>query len=74
MTLHKKFVLRISLRGILEKLDNEQFVRVHRSYIVQRNAIESISLGENEISLQNYKIPMGKKYQDELFRHLNLLQ
>ncbi len=73
MTHSKKFVLRISLRGILEKLDNDQFIRVHRSYIVQRNAIESINVGEGEISIGTHKVPMGKKYQEDLFKQLNLL-
>lgn len=73
MTRTKKFVLRISLRGILEKLDNDQFIRVHRSFIVQRNAIESINVGEGEIAIGTHKVPMGKKYQEELFNRLNLL-
>lgn len=42
-TIHKKYILYRSLRSIEQELDNQQFVRVHRSAIVNRSFILSIS-------------------------------
>lgn len=42
-TLEKKYVLYRSLRSIEEELDNQIFVRIHRSTIVNRNFIKSIN-------------------------------
>ena len=59
-----------SLKNILEKLPEGDFLRVHRSYIVpirkvQRIYNQHIQLGEKEI-------PIGKSYVDSVKKFLNL--
>lgn len=63
-TAAKKHLSSEPLRYWLESLDPEQFVRVHKSYIINTNKIERISstqvLLEEEII-----IPVGRAYKDD---------
>ncbi len=47
-------------------LDKEQFMRVHRSYIVNTMAIESNS--STEITINKKEIPIGKSYR-QMFKN-----
>ncbi len=52
----------MSLKSMMEKLPAGQFMRVHRSYIVQLKNIRSIH--NRFISLGDTKIPVGETYND----------
>jgi DNA-binding LytR/AlgR family response regulator len=48
-------VIRVSLKELLEQLDPQQFAQIHRSIIVNLNAVERIErdvLGRSEIHLK----------------------
>ena len=64
--LHKKppVVVRMTMRALLDKLPPNEFVRVHRSYIVSVARIESIR--QKIIQIGSEEIPVGKNYEDEL--------
>ncbi len=49
----------------------EQFFRVHRSFIVSKNKIDSF--GASEIELGNHQIPIGRNYRSEVLKILNNL-
>lgn len=51
-------------------LPPKHFLRVHRSYIVNLNAIRAIK--GNTIELENAEIPIGPSNRDELFQKLKL--
>ena len=62
----KKPILTISsVKKILEKLPSEEFIRVHRSYVVPLSRIESVR--GKVISLGVAEIPIGKNYEKEFF-------
>jgi two-component system, LytTR family, response regulator len=56
----KPIISLINLKGILERLPREKFMRVHRSYIIPVNLI--ISVHNQRISLGSATIPIGKTY------------
>lgn len=63
----KKPVLTLmSMKAVLEKLPPEEFIRVHRSFIVPFSRIESVR-GKN-INLGITEIPIGTRYEEEFFR------
>lgn len=62
-------VVRTSLNDILNKLNNT-FVRVHRGYIVNTNYLKQIS--HSTIKLEDYDVPVGKKFKEDLLAKLNL--
>ncbi|MFT4203806.1 MAG: LytTR family DNA-binding domain-containing protein [Chitinophagaceae bacterium] len=57
-------VVRMTLKTLMEKLDERRFVRVHRSYIVAVNRIESVK--HKIIFVANEEIPIGKIYEEQL--------
>lgn len=70
-TAQKFHVLHATLKSIEEKLPPSQFIRVHRSYIVALNKIDSIQ--EGIISIGKATIPVADTYRSALNKRLNLL-
>lgn len=57
-------VVRLTMKSLMEKLNEKEFLRVHRSYIVSVNHIESIK--QKMISIAGEEIPIGKNYEESL--------
>ena len=57
----RTYIERITLKEV-EDLLEPFFVKVHRSFIVNRNKIDSFK--SNELRVGDYKIPVSKKYQE----------
>jgi len=57
------------LVGMESKLPSGQFLRVHRSYLVNRLRIDSFSTAE--IFIKNFEIPIGKSYREEIVKILS---
>ena len=70
---HKTHVaeLRREHKTLEDKLHDPHFLRVHRSFIVNLNHIESIE--DNFIILLNKQIPIGKTYKEQLMSRLDIL-
>lgn len=65
--LDKKTVLtKMNLKTILGKLDQKEFVRPHRSYIIPLSKIQSVR--GKTISLGGLEIPIGIKFEEEFFK------
>lgn len=60
----------MSLKCVMEKLPESEFLRVHRSYIVPVRKIQRIY--NQHIQLGEKEIPIGKSYVDAVKRFLNL--
>jgi two-component system, LytTR family, response regulator len=58
-----------TLKGIEEKLPVKSFMRVHKSYIVNLEMIESIR--SHQIAIGKYEIPVSEANMEELLRRLN---
>ena len=56
----KKYLYRSTLKKMQEKLSDLHFIRVHRSYIVRKDKIDSIS--SKQVVVQQQIIPIGKTY------------
>lgn len=54
----------MSLKAAMEKLPDNQFMRVHRSFIIPLNKITSIR--NKTICLDKTKIPLGDTYQESV--------
>lgn len=77
ITIHtsdQRFVLKMSLKKICERLPDHLFVRVHRSYVLQVSLIERIDFQESEIHLTTGDtFPLGRGYKSELMDQIDLL-
>ncbi|MBK7854946.1 MAG: response regulator transcription factor [Bacteroidetes bacterium] len=66
----KKMMVRNKLDDFIEQLDKNLFLRIHRSYAVNRNKIEGIF--PTELTIGSNKIPIGKTYRDELKKMMGI--
>jgi len=70
-TPHKKYTIRYTLSAIEKELSRSKFMRVHRSYIVALDKIDTIE--ENTAYIHQNPIPVGDSQRPELMKRLNLL-
>lgn len=63
----KKYLSTESLRYWLENLDADQFVRVHKSYVIHASKIEKIA--SNQVYLvEGVVIPIGRAYKESFIK------
>ena len=67
----KNYITYSTLKNMEEKLIGPNFLKVHRSYIVNINKIDDIR--GNTIYLLGNQIPIGKGHKDEVTARLNIL-
>lgn len=65
------YVLTVTLKTIAEKLNQVQFLRVHRSYMVNISKLDAV--GESHLEINRKVIPFGKSYRELLMRRLQTL-
>ncbi len=58
-----------NFKSITELLPIDNFIRVHKSFIVALNKIESIE--RNRIKINKTHIPIGRTYKDEFYRKVD---
>jgi DNA-binding LytR/AlgR family response regulator len=67
-TKEKRIIVLQSLKNIEELLPAEQFIRVHRSYIVPIARIKT--LDGNQVQIGDKFIPIGRSYKEEVMRRV----
>ncbi|NBP68763.1 MAG: LytTR family transcriptional regulator, partial [Cytophagia bacterium] len=60
-----------TMKGIESKMPRDQFLRVHRSYIIRFDRIQAIE--DTVVIIGKKLIPIGESYKAELMRRLNVL-
>lgn len=53
----------MSMKGLEQTLPSTKFIRIHRSFIIQKNKIDSIS--KNRVTIGNKELPIGESYKEE---------
>ena len=72
-TREESFTIHSTMKDVERKMDDRVFVRVHRSYIVNLQAIESIKYAMITMEGMEKEIPVGGSYKDLLASRINLL-
>ncbi len=72
VTAGSKYIVRSSLKDILERLPTDSFFRAHRSYVINLGHVQAIDL--HQVKIGDQFIPLGKVFRDELIDRLNLMQ
>jgi len=65
------YLLSFTLKSMCEKLNDKNFIRIHRSYLININKIDS--LFDGYVFIANKKIPIGKSYKENLMNSISLL-
>ncbi|QKZ11766.1 LytR/AlgR family response regulator transcription factor [Spirosoma sp. KUDC1026] len=64
----KKALTRMTISEAAEMLPNDQFMRVHKSYIVALNRIEKIE--RHQLTIGKVQVPLSGSYRDELLERV----
>lgn len=67
----KNYIVHSPLKRIEEKLPNDKFLKIHRSYIININKI--VDIQDNSVLIKRDVIPVSKVNRNELRNRLNLL-
>jgi DNA-binding LytR/AlgR family response regulator len=66
-TLQHRHVVRINLTTVIERLQFDRLVRIHRSYAVNIQHIEEFT--DTEIAIAGKLLPFSITYKDDFFKH-----
>lgn len=61
----------------LKKLElelNSIFVRIHKSYLVNKKLIDSINIKEGKVEIAGESLPIGLKYKNKLYETVRILK
>jgi two-component system, response regulator PdtaR len=62
VTAEKKIAVRLSLNHFLDKISCKNLIRIHRSFAVNIEAIQSFN--EQSVMVDKYELPVGRNYRD----------
>jgi DNA-binding LytR/AlgR family response regulator len=71
----EKYTIHFTMKAIEQQLPSLIFIRVHRSFIVNKNRIVMIKDNSVDISgdLDVKNIPIGKSYRENLLKEINVM-
>jgi len=73
-TTTKKYILKLSLKKVLEQLPTAYFIQVQRAYIIALSKIEDIDTSTSEVIINKVRLPLGRNYKEALFSRLKILK
>jgi DNA-binding LytR/AlgR family response regulator len=72
-TLESRYTIHSTMKDIVKKLPDDQFIRVHRSFIVRIDKIAAIEYPNLQLEKDKKNIPIGGSFREELIKKLNLI-
>jgi len=66
---NQRHTMTATMKLMEDKLPKNEFVRIHRSYIIRLNKIKEIE--ENTVSIGGRLLPVSRSYKENLFKRLN---
>ncbi len=70
-TTRKSHIIHGTLKGLMEKIKNPQFMKIHRSFVINLRKIENIE--DNSLLIDKKVIPISRANKPLLLSQLNLL-
>jgi DNA-binding LytR/AlgR family response regulator len=66
-----RFIILGTMNGMIAKLDQNKFIRIHRSYIANIDRIESIQ--EGSAMIEGKQLPVSRSSKDNLMKRIKLI-
>ena len=70
VTTQQNYLVKDTLKSMLEELPASQFIRIHKSYIIAGSKI--VFFEGNFVKIGDKEIPIGASYREEVFNRLNI--
>ncbi len=68
-TVNQSYMVVSPMNKLCEKIDPKQFVRIHRSFVVNYAKLDSVA--DSYVEVNSKLIPIGKLYKEDLHKMLN---
>jgi DNA-binding LytR/AlgR family response regulator len=68
-TKEKKIMTLMRMKEIEEQLPSDEFIRIHKSFIVAKKAIDLIE--RHQVTIQNKQIPIGRNYREMFLKSIS---
>lgn len=65
----KQYTLRKTAKKLFEELDKTQFIRVHKSFIINLKKIDAFN--SSQVKIEGIEIPVGRNYYKDLIQMVN---
>ncbi len=72
-TTEQIYLLTTPLRSVESQLPNDQFLRVHRSFVVNLSKIDSLDENLESLMINTNDIPVSRRMKEEVGRRLNMI-
>lgn len=66
----RKYAVKISLRQLVTQLPQEQFVRIHKSYVINMDFVTKFDFKERQAHLDGESIPIGRTYVQDIMTRI----
>jgi DNA-binding LytR/AlgR family response regulator len=73
-TNQRKFMLKMSLRKLLESVPANEFAPIHKSFIVRLDKVESIDIGSGKLTVGKEVLPLGRNFKNALLERFSVLK
>ncbi|MCH8332108.1 MAG: response regulator transcription factor, partial [Bacteroidetes bacterium] len=70
-TISKKYVVSNTLKELNEKMQSRDMVRIHRSFIIHLDKVDTIEF--SALHIDDEEIPIGKSYKHNLMKRIKLI-
>ncbi len=70
-TKEKEYLVVMPLKEFYQKLSSTQFLRIHRSYVINLSHIQEIGTGH--VVIERKSLPLSKSSKEELLKHLQTI-
>lgn len=70
-TPEKRYTIHCTLKSMEEKLPANKFYRLHRSYLVSLNHVDTVE--DTTVYIGKHHLPIGEQFKKELLKKLNLI-
>ncbi|MEM6262630.1 MAG: response regulator [Bacteroidota bacterium] len=67
----RKFLIRMSLKEMADRLQLDNFIQTHRSFIVNIDKIKSVDLQDNLVVLENMCVPISRREKENIINKLD---
>ncbi len=69
ITAEGKTTVRLSLNQFMEKIRSASLIRIHRSFAINMNAIQSFN--DQQVMVDKYELPIGRAYREAFLQHFH---
>ena len=67
----QRFTLSIALGHLEAQLPDAEFIRIHRSHLINVRHVSACS--ETQVQIGDYEVPLSRGYRERLLQRLNLI-